>query len=123
MLTWGILILSASINAFASFIIKINLNKKGAAPVGFSVATVKYFLSLFKSVSFISGLIAFILAPIFLSMALSRMDLSLVQPVFVGINFGLLMIFAALFLKERLTKIKILGLLTIVIGLIFLANE
>jgi len=120
LLTWGLVGLSAAANSYGAFIIKLNLNRQGPVPVGSPIRAALYFLRLLRSPLVVSGVAAFTLAPFLFSIALSRMDLSVAQPAFVGLNFGVLVVLACLVLKERLTARKVTGIAAIVIALVLI---
>lgn len=117
LLTWGILIISAAANAFGAFVIKMNLNAAGPAPVTRPLAMIGYFFSLLRSPLVVFGVLLFFASPFLYSIALSRMEVSIAQPAFVGLNFSLLVICATTILRESWTWRKGLGMVLVVAGL------
>ncbi|MBI5523542.1 MAG: EamA family transporter [Desulfarculus sp.] len=120
LLSWGVLVLSALANAYGAFVIKLGLNRQGPLPTGSVGGVILYFLGLLKSPLVISGVASFFLAPVLFSAALSRMEVSVAQPAMVGMNFAFLMVCAALFLGERITPRKLVGVAMVVAALFLL---
>ena len=119
-MTWGVLFISAVLNAGGAFIIKSELNRRGPAPASSLGLLIKYFIILACSLRAWLGLTAFFLSPFTFSIALSRMEMSVAQPAFVGINFLFLVLLSTVALKEKLTGLRILGLFVCLMGLIIL---
>ena len=119
-MTWGVLLISAGLNAGGAFLIKAELNRRGPVPLFPPGMLLRYSVKFACSIKAWLGLVSFFLSPFIFSVALSRMEMSVAQPAFVGINFICLVVLATLILKEKLTRMRLAGLAVCLVGLIFL---
>ena len=119
-LSWGLLILSVLFNVYGVFVIKLKMNSLGAVKFDSLRTAFGYFFLLLKSPLVAGGLVLFFVAPFLFAMALSRMEMTVAYPVQVGLNFLLLIILAYLVLGEQLGGLKLLGIILIAIGIVFL---
>jgi multidrug transporter EmrE-like cation transporter len=119
-LAWYLLLVSVVFDATGIFAIKLTLNRLGQIPVGSLSALAAYFIDLLGQPVLILGGVLFILAPFVFAAALSRMEVTTAYPVQVGLNFGLLVTLAVIFLGERLTVFKSLGLALLVVSVLLL---
>ncbi len=122
-LSWGMLIVSVLFNVYGVFVIKLKLNELGAIKLDSLKTTLSYFLILMKSPLVISGVILFFIAPFVFVIALSRMDIVVAYPIQIGLNFLFLVLLALIFLGEKITVYKFIGIFFIFIGMYFLSKS
>jgi len=122
LVTWAMLFICIILDVGGIFIIKMHINIQGPIPIYSAIAILVYFLSLLKYPIVILGLIMFISAPFFYTVALTRMDISTAYPVQIGLNMALLVILAVIFLGEPLGFFKLFGLVLITASLFFLMD-
>lgn len=119
-LSWGMLILSVIFNAYGVFVIKLRLNELGEIPFNSIKTTSGYFLVLLKSPLVIGGILLFFIAPFLFAVALSRMEITIAYPAQIGLNFVILILLALFLLGEQMTLYKIVGIISILVGIYFL---
>lgn len=119
-LSWGMLVISVAFNAFGVFVVKAKLNELGSIKVDTFEACLKYFLTLLQYPLVIFGVVLFFLSPFLFTIALSRMQIAIAYPAQIGLNFLFLIVLAVLFLGEKITMFKILGIGLILLGIYFL---
>ncbi len=119
-LSWGMLVLSVFFNAYGVFVIKLKLNELGPIKLEGIKPVLNYFLLVIKNPLVVFGIILFFLAPFLFTVALSRMSLSIAYPAQIGLNFLLLLLFGLIILKETLNFAKIIGIILILGGILFL---
>lgn len=122
-MTWGMVIAYALLNAFGALILKAYVNHLGPIPFDQWDSTARYFAKLLLSPGVLVGLAAIFLSAGVWIAALSRLDLSLAYPVAVGLNFLFVLGFACLFFREPLTWNKVIGVFGILISLYFLFRK
>jgi len=122
-LSWGMLMVSVLFNAYGVFVMKLKLNELGAIQLDSFQTVLSYFLILMKSPLIISGVILFFIAPFVFVIALSRMEIVVAYPIQIGLNFLFLVLLALIFLGEKITVYKLIGILLILIGMYFLSKS
>lgn len=123
LLTWNLVFLTVILDAGGIFIIKAAMNRLGEMPLDSVDALVGYFLALAVQPLVVAGAVAFFLAPFLFAAALSRMEITAAYPAQVGLNFGLLVVLAVVFLGERLTGLKLTGMVLVALSLFFLYDS
>jgi small multidrug resistance pump len=78
------------------------------------------YLSLFTNIKFIFGFLLYVISFLTWLVLLSRKDLSYIYPIVIGLSYFLIMLTAALFLREGFTVGKIIGASFIGIGIIII---
>lgn len=119
-LSWGLLIISVLFNVFGAFVIKVRLNEMGPIKVDSIKILLNSFLFLVKSPVVVVGLILFFAAPFLFAISLSRMEISIAYPVSVGLNFLILIILGFAVLGEQVTFYKMMGIICVGVGILFL---
>ncbi|MDO8580082.1 MAG: EamA family transporter [Candidatus Omnitrophota bacterium] len=122
-LSWGMLILSVLCNVFGVFVIKEKINMLGAIKFESFRVVISYFWALLQSPLVIVGVILFFLAPFLFAIALSRMDIIVAYPAQIALNFVILIVFALIFLGEKITFYRLLGIMCTFIGIYFLNKK
>jgi multidrug transporter EmrE-like cation transporter len=111
-----ILILSLMANALANVFIKAGMKDyKG----GINISFISHML---KTPNVIIGLLFFALAFIGYSFVLSRLQLSIAYPIMTGAGFLVVSIFSLVLFNEPFNIFKVLGMVFIFVGIIFLAR-
>lgn len=119
-LSWGMLILSVLFNALGVFVIKWRMNQVGAFQYESFLSTLSYFFLLIKPPIVFFSIVLFFIAPFLFAIALSHMEITIAYPVQISLNFLILLLLAVIFLGEKLTLMKGLGIFLILIGIIIL---
>jgi len=121
--SWGMVFCYVVLNAFGALLIKHEINRVGEANITSFHSILIYFVKLLTSYKVLLGLVAIFLSALAWFVALSRMDLSVAYPIAVGLSFLLIVTSSVLFFHESLTPIKLLGLLFLILGLIFVSRS
>lgn len=115
-MTYLVLLVSLVFNALANIAIKFGMrNYTGGMNLGF----VSYVV---KNPTVILGIFLFGFAFVGYSFVLSKLQLSIAYPIMTGIGFLLVSVFSLLLFNESLNLFKILGIVFIFIGIIFLSR-
>ena len=123
LLSWGMLVASVLCNVFGVFIIKGKINALGAIKFESWRLVIGYFGALLQSPIVIVGVILFFLAPFLFAIALSRMDIVVAYPAQVALNFVILVVLAFVFLGEKITLYRLLGIICTLVGIYFLNKK
>ena len=115
--TWGLVLIAAFLDVLAILIIKIRLNQLGPINYESFSSISNYILDILKTPQTFLSAIFLVITPMFFGFALSRMNLSLVYPVLIGLTTIFMLIASTMFLKEIVTIKKLLGVLIILIGM------
>ena len=115
-LPFFLIFLAAVADSYAAYIIKLKFNELG----NFTFSGIwTYGGKLFSSGLFLSGVFAYVLAPLLGFLALNKLDLSAYYPVSIIFHLVFIIFFAAL-LGESLSLFKILGIGFLILSLFFL---
>ena len=118
LLTWGLIIVAATIDVVAVVIIKNRLNFLGAVKYTGTLDVLSYCFNVIRTPhTFIASLLL-VLSPIFYGLALSKIDLSLAYPLIIAVSSIFLISVSYFYLGENLTTKQIIGTLLIVSGVI-----
>lgn len=112
---------AVTLSACAQLALKIgvsNITSYETIPIGLIETTVAYFLSPMIWLGFVVYAISM---GIWL-WVLSKVDLSIAYP-FVGVSFIVTLFFGVFLLKEDITLMRVIGILFIVIGCIFIGRD
>jgi multidrug transporter EmrE-like cation transporter len=107
-------------NASANIMIKAAMRKSPVIPEQGALA--QAFLLAAKNPLLIAGVALFVLALAAYSVVLSRVNLSIAYPVMTGAGFLLVFLVSALYFRESITAVHILGAAMILAGLWILAR-
>lgn len=118
--TWGMIVLAAIMDAFGAFVVKMRIDEIG--PINFESLriVIDYFFSLIRSPLALTGGVCILISPIPYAIALSRMEVSVVYPVSVALNFLILIPMTIFFLGESFSLSKAVGIFLIVVSLYLL---
>jgi len=86
------------------------------------LSVISQLIKYFTHIPILMGLMFYVLSAVVWLFAISRVQLSVAYPM-VASGYVLVVLFAWLLLNEPLTTLKIIGLLTIVTGVIIIANS
>jgi len=96
--------------------IKQGMNKVGS----FSGAPLsQFFIKAFSSPLVIIGLVLYVISAAIWVMVLSKVDLSFAYPM-LSLGYVLILIFSAIYLGETISILRIVGVLLIIAGIIFI---
>jgi multidrug transporter EmrE-like cation transporter len=87
------------------------MNRAGALEL-----SLKSLTSIFMNPGVVGGITAYVFALAGYSYTLSRIDLSVAYPIMSGLSFLLVLMVSALFLKESIQPIQLLGCVVILTG-------
>lgn len=114
------LLLSVTGVVFAQLSIKKGLNGMGDVRV-FS-RTMKTYRDILLSPYVISGLCIYVLSMLLWLYALTRVDLSFAYP-FLALSYVMILIASGIYLGERITPLRALGVLVICLGVLIVSNS
>ncbi len=114
--SWGLVIISAILDALAVLFIKLSFNQFGVIPLSSSNAFLEYFQVFLKSPMAILGVLFYALSPFLWFLALSRLEVTLAYPILVSLHLLLTAILAVLLLGEQMTLYKLLAIILILTG-------
>ncbi len=106
-----ILLLAVSLNAIGNVLIKYGMNRGGALELSW-----KSLVLIFTNPGVVAGVTFYVLALAGYSYTLSRLDLSIAYPIMSGLSFLLVLLVSALFLKESIQPVQVVGCLAILGG-------
>lgn len=118
--SWGLIVLSALLDSYAAFVVKMKFNALG--PIDFSSVSgfLRYMGAFVRSPLLASAVLAFVTAPALWFLALNRLELSIGYPALVGFHLIFIMIFGLFFLGEPVTANKLIGAALVMISFYFL---
>jgi multidrug transporter EmrE-like cation transporter len=122
LMSWGMLILSVTLNAYSVFLIKRRLNELGEIQLDSIRFIFNYGMEFLKSTGALIGIVFFIVAPFFFAVAVSRMEITVAYPVQLGLNFMMVMLLGLIYLGEGFTLDKGIGLCMALGSIYFLAR-
>jgi multidrug transporter EmrE-like cation transporter len=118
-LTLGVILLSVLMNAIAQLVLSAAL--KGEAMFD-SSAPIKSALALALNPAIIFALFIYGMSVLSWMYVLSKVDVSLAYP-FLGLGFVFVAVISYLFMSEPLNAQKMIGIVTVAIGIIILARS
>lgn len=120
LLSWGLVFLSAFLDAVAIYFIKHSLNTLGPIPLSSFKECMNYFISLLKNPMALGGFFAYAASPFLWLLALSRLEVSIAYPLVVTLHLFFATIVAFFFLGEQVTTSKILAVVLIMASVLLL---
>lgn len=121
--SWLLLTASAFMNAYGAFLIKLNLNRQGQLLLDSMSGIMAYVLAMLRRPQVLTGFIFWAISPLLFALSLSRIELTVGQPVFIIINFLLIFANGVIFLKERITRQKLTAIALAVASVIFFSMD
>ena len=119
LLYWALLVISACMNSYGAFLIKLNLNKQGPLFLESLSGIVAYIFALLKRPSVLVGFAFWAISPLLFALSLSQIELTIGQPVFIICNFLLIFINGVIFLGEKITKQKMAAITLSILSIVF----
>ena len=120
LLSWGLVILSASLDAIAIYFIKHSLNVLGPFPLSSMKSFLNYSIELIKMPKAMGGLLFYAASPFLWLFALSRLEISVAYPLVVTLHLFFATIIAFFLLGEQITVSKIAAVLLIIASVFLL---
>ncbi len=114
-MSYGYILLTIVLTVYGQLVIKWQVSKAGALPVGI-VAQAGFLLRVLVNPWVLSGLIAALIAALSWMAALTKFDLGFAYP-FMSLSFVLVLVLSVLFFREPMTVYKVIGMALIVLGL------
>lgn len=117
---YGLLIIAILVNALANLSIKM-----GALRLG-SVTDLKFMELLFKFITnpfLISGVFLFAINLVLYTIVLTKINISIVYPIWTSGGFLLITVFSFLYLKESLSILQALGIILAAMGITLIAYK
>jgi len=112
-----LILASVIMGAFGQLFLKLGVNSLG----GIDVSVIGIVTLLFTPMVFL-GLLLYFISTITWLMALSKVELSFAYP-FVASGYGIVTYFGWQFLNETISAIRIIGIITIIIGVLFVSKS
>jgi multidrug transporter EmrE-like cation transporter len=109
-LSWGMLLAGVVMNVIGTTVIKAKMNVLGQIDLNSLAGFLGYFISLAKYPSAFIGIVAVLIAPVPLAVALSRMQVSVALPMATALNFLVLIPLSMIFLNETFTLNKLIAI-------------
>lgn len=116
---YSLILFAALADCAAAYAIKLRFNELGSINYSSFSDLFTYGLNLIRSWVFVSGLFAYVCAPILSFVALSKTDLSTYYPISVVFHLIFIVLLASL-LGESFTLFKVIGILLLIMSLTFL---
>jgi multidrug transporter EmrE-like cation transporter len=113
-MSWGMLLIGVVMNVFGTAVIKSKMNLLGQIDFSSFAGFFGYFFSLARYPSAFFGIVAVLVAPVPLAVALSRMQVSVALPMATALNFLVLIPLSILYLGESFTLNKSIAIVLIV---------
>jgi len=110
-------------NSIGALSVKYAISKTGKIPMDSIGAAISYFLKLLMSPVLDLGIVSIGVSIIMWVMALSSLQISQAYPVAVGLNFLVVLIMALIFLNEKMTFGKAIGVLLILISVFLISRS
>lgn len=117
--TYTILLAAVIFNAGANIMLKAAMRN---SPIVLDHGVLATFTQAIKNPHLIAGVMLFGLALAAYSIVLSRINLSIAYPIMTGSGFLLVFLFSALFFKENITAVHLMGSALILAGVYILAK-
>ena len=114
------ILLSVFIVVLGQLLIKKGLNRLGI--VSFSSNVIRTYLRIFLSPYVISGIVTYILSMFLWLYSLTKVDLSFAYP-FLALSYTLILVFSRIFLHERISPLRIIGVFVICLGVLVVSRS
>ena len=114
------ILLSVFIVVLGQLLIKKGLNRLGI--VSFSSNVIRTYLRIFLSPYVISGIVTYILSMFLWLYSLTKVDLSFAYP-FLALSYALILVFSRIFLHERISPLRIIGVFVICLGVLVVSRS
>lgn len=118
--SFSLILTSAFLDSYLSYVIKDIFNDRGQIDFSSLLAIVNYLEGMLHSPLLLTGVIAFILSPIFWLMALKKTELSVAYPLSVACHLIFVFGFGYFFLNEVISLQQILGGSLLMTGIFYL---
>jgi drug/metabolite transporter (DMT)-like permease len=119
--TFGLLLIAMSLTVTGELLLKSGMNRHGELNVSMDTL-VSTAVKLFTSPWVLGGFVFVFSGALFWLAVLSRWDLSLAYPL-LSISYIIGMAASVLFLGERVTWVRVLGVLVIIVGVFLISRE
>lgn len=113
------LVVSALMNSYGAFLIKLNLNRQGPLLLESMSGIVSYGFAMLKRPQVLVGFAFWAVSPLLFALSLSKIELTVGQPVFIILNFLLIFANGVIFLGERVTRQKVAAIALAVTSVVF----
>jgi multidrug transporter EmrE-like cation transporter len=110
-------------NSIGALSVKYAIGRAGKIPLDSMGSAVSYFLKLLMSPVLDLGIVSIAVSIIMWIMALSNLQISQAYPVAVGLNFLVVLIMALIFLNEKMTLGKAIGVLLLLISVFLISRS
>ena len=114
------ILLSVFIVVLGQLLIKKGLNRLGI--VSFSSNVIRTYLRIFLSPYVIAGIVTYILSMFLWLYSLTKVDLSFAYP-FLALSYALILVFSRIFLHERISPLRIIGVFVICLGVLVVSRS
>ena len=99
------------------------LLKHGTSSLGVTITSpISFFLAAFTNLFVLGGLSVYFLSTLTWLMLLSRVELSFAYPM-LAFGYILVLIFSALILHEQISTIRIIGVVLVALGVVFITRS
>ena len=112
--------LSALLDTYAAYVFKQMFKKNRSTENHLISGLLVFFITAIRKPFFLSGIIAYALAPTAWFFALNGIELSVGYPLLVAFHLVFVLLFAIIFLQEQLTRNKLIGCICIFLSVCFL---
>lgn len=116
LLSWGLIILAALFDSYASLIVKSRFNQLGQINFNSFKSILNYIFEFLKNPILLTAIIAFVSAPVLWFFALNKINLSVGYPVLVGFHLIFIFFFSIFILGESMSLQKLLGILLVFVS-------
>ena len=117
-----LIFLTAFLSAIANLVLRKGIEAAGGFTTGSLVTTVKNFILLLTNPLFLLGFLLYLGAMIAWVRILASEPISMAYPILVSLSFILVTIGTALFLKEPIFLGTLLGVVSIIVGIILISG-
>ncbi|OFI07748.1 putative 4-amino-4-deoxy-L-arabinose-phosphoundecaprenol flippase subunit ArnF [Clostridium acetireducens DSM 10703] len=114
---YGFILTSVFLGALGQVLVKL-----GAVNLSFSGNIFKIIFDILKNIPVMLGITSYGVSFLIWIKVLSKVELSYAYP-FVSLGYVLIMIFSYLVFKENITYLRIIGVVFIIIGVIFISKS
>ena len=114
------ILLSVFIVVLGQLLIKKGLNRLGI--VSFSSNVIRTYLRIFLSPYVIAGIVTYILSMFLWLYSLTKVDLSFAYP-FLALSYTLILVFSRIFLHERISPLRIIGVFVIYLEMLVVSRS
>jgi multidrug transporter EmrE-like cation transporter len=115
-----LILLSALLDTYAAYVFKQMFKKDRSNENRLISGLLVFFVTTIRKPFFLSGVIAYALAPTTWFFALNSIELSVGYPLLVAFHLVFVFLFAIIFLQEELTQNRLIGCICIFLSVCFL---